>query len=232
MWEYPVFFPCLISLDLPPKHPSCVIYKQAKNTCEFPRIWKQNALQYPKEPKESDRKFSALVLNSDAAIWAWFQGTLQALSSSFPSPPPSKYLFTEAWNWFSGDGTFHFIIGNDFGCTVTLLGKAKYGFEVTIWKHADSFPKSRMKEPNQVLYNKSPIPRPGQQRREIGVGGEDLTWITEMVYRALSFLLSPSCSSKEHLQNDLSLVSQITRNTPYLPVYPTLAHTKLNSSTS
>jgi hypothetical protein len=40
---------------------------------------------------------------------------------------------------FSGDRTFHFIIGNDFGCTVALLGKAKYGFEVTIWMYADSF---------------------------------------------------------------------------------------------
>lgn len=28
---------------------------------------------------------------------------------------------------FSGDRTFHFIIGSDLGCTVTLLGKAKYG---------------------------------------------------------------------------------------------------------
>lgn len=181
----------------PLKHPSYVIYKQAKNTCEFPRSWRQKSLQ---DPKESDRKFSALVLNRDGAVWAWLQGTLQALSFSLPSPPPSKYLFTEAWNWFSGDRTFHFIIGNDFGCIVTLLGKAKYGFEVAIWKHADLLSWEQDGEPNQVLHNKSPIPRPAQHRRE--AGAEDLKWVTDWACRALSFLLRPSCSSEEHLQTD------------------------------
>lgn len=149
----------------PLKHPSYVIYKQAKNTCEFPRSWKQKSLQ---DSKESDRNFSALVLNSDATIWAWFQGTLQALSSSFPSPPPSKYLLTGAWNWFSGDRTFHFIIGNDFGCTVTLLGKAKYGFEVTVWKHTDPFPKSRTGSPTRYYITSPPFQDQVSKGRKLG----------------------------------------------------------------
>jgi hypothetical protein len=85
-------------------------------------------------------------------------------------------------------------------------------------------PKSSMK--SSTSYYVTSLPSQDQASKGGKVGGEDLQWVTDLVCRALSFLLSPSCRSKEHLQTDPSLVSQTTSNNLYLPLYPTLAHTK------